>query len=109
MCDDSLSDYRVVGQHISTKREAGNKYLNLCVSLVLLPLLLNPMVFNHGRSILMIIFKSNQFPKALHHNWISNYLSFSPAQYLTHVIQTFRRKLRLEDQKFKAPKLQSEF
>lgn len=95
MCDDGLSDYRVVGQDISTQRETGNMYLNLCVSLVLLPLLLKLMVFNHGRSVLMIIFKSNQFPKALHHNWIFNYLSFSPAQCLIHIIQTYRRKLRL--------------
>lgn len=68
MCDNGLFDYRVVRQHISTKQETGNMYLNLCISLVLLPLLLKPMVFNHGRFVLMIIFKSNQFPNALHHN-----------------------------------------
>lgn len=68
MCDDGLSDYRGVGRHNSTKQEAGNLYLNLYVSLVLLPLLLKPMIFNHGRSRLMIMSKSNQCPKALHHN-----------------------------------------
>lgn len=107
MCDDGLSDYRGVGRYISIKQEAGN--LNLCVSLVSLPLLMKPMIFNHGRSRLMIMSKSNQCPKALHHSWVSNYLSFSPAQCLIHIIQTLRRKLRLEDQKFKAPKLQSAF